>query len=491
MTCERESIPEPPGVLPTYVMTPNTAASHPLFSKSQWYESVPRDKVYDWFVDCVALSVEDAYVMRGDIIGAYADGANGTRTEAMRNFRSFMRKAQNRNFLPPWWDDSKALAAATKTIHFALEKSDIVQKYDGFTPMAMRMVAERVLSCDEEEEEGEGYSDDEEGDADESSWEDLEEEAGEGQYHPPHHQKPAEAIAWDELEATAPQSLSLADHYYRYCHLVKETKRAFLHLPQLFTDTRLLPLTLALSVEILLVHIYDLIRRGVVTVELRVATARYVISDVLMTQIQGLGNYQALASRRFAEFHIFSQLPSFQPSADPRVSWASASLPSVGAIIYRIFMGSDCFAAERPGSFARIASHSKDKEFALNFAGSQVFKLLPTVPNTPYYHYKVKINNERDEVALELLCLDIIEAYLGDMAAFLPGMSQDGHVPTVTQDQLALMRLIIPDEVKPQMSLAWMKTMASVMGLDEREAAAALRGEQPRRKEKSKRKGGR
>ena len=109
-----------------------------------------------WFVDSFCLRVEDIYCFTGDLIGIYgcqADHMDDKRA-AGRLFKEFLvycKLAVKSGALkgPRPWDWKATLDYAAESLMYAVEKSDITEKYAKKqvmpTPMGMRMLAESML----------------------------------------------------------------------------------------------------------------------------------------------------------------------------------------------------------------------------------------------------------------------------------------------------------------------------------------------------------
>lgn len=70
------------------------------------------------------------------------------------DFRKFLKRAEKTGVLPKWWNGQKRAEVlelaqdedGQSCIHHAVEKSDLIELYEGdsFMPMKLRQVAERI-----------------------------------------------------------------------------------------------------------------------------------------------------------------------------------------------------------------------------------------------------------------------------------------------------------------------------------------------------------
>jgi splicing suppressor protein 51 len=82
----------------------------------------------------------------GNLHGLY------NREPPLPDFEKFMKMAIKKGIVPAWWDEAVhngeindfAMTDDWANINYAVEKSDIVEKYDGFAPMRLRMLAEEI-----------------------------------------------------------------------------------------------------------------------------------------------------------------------------------------------------------------------------------------------------------------------------------------------------------------------------------------------------------
>jgi hypothetical protein len=148
--------------------------------------------------------VEDMYVMCGELTGMYHEAAGGKPGGTMKAFKKYYMKAVSKGLMPAWWEsDSKTQEkfwkTATTDIMFAIEKSDIVDKfgYSSNEHIVLRSLAAAITgyefgsfgnlqrvgdaheSSEEEEEEDSDFDED---DDDEEDDEEEEEEEEEGSY---------------------------------------------------------------------------------------------------------------------------------------------------------------------------------------------------------------------------------------------------------------------------------------------------------------------
>ena len=84
-------------------------------------------KMYEWFVDCFRMRVDDSYAYSGEAMGIYNPDA--TKDTVIGELLIFALMARRNNTLPADWDWSKFLQAALPLLPYAFEKSDAQEKY--------------------------------------------------------------------------------------------------------------------------------------------------------------------------------------------------------------------------------------------------------------------------------------------------------------------------------------------------------------------------
>ncbi|KAL9122153.1 MAG: hypothetical protein Q9187_001296 [Circinaria calcarea] len=98
-------------------------------------------------IDAYRLRLEDEHAFIGYAGGLYAN------EDPLPRFKRFLNKAETRDgILPAWWSKEKRRAGEKQAgergrwsnIYRAVEVSDIVEHYDWFMPMMLRMLAEKV-----------------------------------------------------------------------------------------------------------------------------------------------------------------------------------------------------------------------------------------------------------------------------------------------------------------------------------------------------------
>ena len=86
------------------------------------------EKMYEWFVDCYRMRVDDNYAWAGgELTGIY--NPNATKDYVVGDLIIFALLSVKQNVLPPCWDWSKFLQAALPLIPYAFEKNDAKEKY--------------------------------------------------------------------------------------------------------------------------------------------------------------------------------------------------------------------------------------------------------------------------------------------------------------------------------------------------------------------------
>ncbi|KAL9655465.1 hypothetical protein ABK040_011860 [Willaertia magna] len=96
-----------------------------------WYENLSIDRVYERLIDAYRLSVEDDYVNHGEIRGLYAN------EDPLEDFKDYIKLAKRNKIFPTWWTKENELELIKRSqpdINYAVEKSDIVEKYQNTSP---------------------------------------------------------------------------------------------------------------------------------------------------------------------------------------------------------------------------------------------------------------------------------------------------------------------------------------------------------------------
>jgi splicing suppressor protein 51 len=85
-------------------------------------------KMYEWFVDCYRMRVDDNYAIGGGELSGIYD-SDATKDSVVGDFIIFALLSVKNNVLPSDWHWSKFLKEALHLIPYAFEKSDAQKKY--------------------------------------------------------------------------------------------------------------------------------------------------------------------------------------------------------------------------------------------------------------------------------------------------------------------------------------------------------------------------
>jgi hypothetical protein len=116
-----------------------------------WYAQQTRKRLYERLWMSFQFRTEDEYAHAGNMVGYYQTAANGSPPEnTSRQFREHVGVFRRKGMLPPDWsakDDKQLFKKAEGHIHFALEKSDIVDMfgYSSGEHSVLRSMAENAL----------------------------------------------------------------------------------------------------------------------------------------------------------------------------------------------------------------------------------------------------------------------------------------------------------------------------------------------------------
>lgn len=111
-----------------------------------WALGLPKEKQYEWFVDCYRMRVDDDYCWGGGHLhGLYnVDGASAG--SVVVDFLLFCKLAVARGAVPTPWSWSKCLDVAAKLLMYAFEKSDAQEKW-GSENFFFTQTGGRSLRC--------------------------------------------------------------------------------------------------------------------------------------------------------------------------------------------------------------------------------------------------------------------------------------------------------------------------------------------------------
>ncbi|CAK4086710.1 unnamed protein product [Aphanomyces euteiches] len=117
-----------------------------LLGLGKWYEGLSRSRMCERFVTSFQMRVEDEYMFGGNLVGTYDEQSGGNACGPQ--FVKYYELAQSKGMFPQDWskqDETSLMANAGKNIHFAVEKSDVTEKFGNTEPMLVRMIAEEIL----------------------------------------------------------------------------------------------------------------------------------------------------------------------------------------------------------------------------------------------------------------------------------------------------------------------------------------------------------
>eukprot|EP00798_Chlamydomonas_sp_ICE-L_P027234 gene27234-2488_t len=117
-----------------------------------WYTGLhKRARVYERFYMSYQLRVEDEYTMCGETYGTYGTQAQGgPKSWTSKEFKLYYERAKGMEMFPPDWskeDEKKLLKEAENQIHFAIEKSDVIERfgYGSGEHFVLRSMAESIV----------------------------------------------------------------------------------------------------------------------------------------------------------------------------------------------------------------------------------------------------------------------------------------------------------------------------------------------------------
>lgn len=110
---------------------PSAEGAASLPSASAWSRGFPSpDNMYEWFVDCYRMRVDDDYAWNGgELRGIY--NTEGTKDTVVADLLVFAKLSVKNGVVPQGWDWGKFLKAALPLVTYAFEKSDAQEKYGG------------------------------------------------------------------------------------------------------------------------------------------------------------------------------------------------------------------------------------------------------------------------------------------------------------------------------------------------------------------------
>ena len=85
------------------------------------------EKMYEWFVDCYRMKVDDYYAYGGELKSIYNPDASSD--DVVGELIIFALLAKKNDVIPAGWDWDRFLDAALPLIPYAFEKSDAKEKY--------------------------------------------------------------------------------------------------------------------------------------------------------------------------------------------------------------------------------------------------------------------------------------------------------------------------------------------------------------------------
>lgn len=117
------------------------------FNYSAYLSTLSEQDAFTTLIDAYRLQLDDEHAFIGYAGGLYAN------EDPLLPFRCFLNKAETRDgILPAWWSKEKRRAGEKQAveqrewsnIYRAVEQNDIVEHYDWFMPMMLRMLAKKV-----------------------------------------------------------------------------------------------------------------------------------------------------------------------------------------------------------------------------------------------------------------------------------------------------------------------------------------------------------
>ncbi|KZS95900.1 hypothetical protein SISNIDRAFT_464194 [Sistotremastrum niveocremeum HHB9708] len=136
------------GKMPKFKETFVGADGHELLpDPDEWWKGLSETDSFIRLIDAYRLRVEDEYMFEGEAGGLY-----GGENPPVADFRRFLRLAEDRDAVPPWWNAQKrkeciqfSLTDKWANISYAVEKSDIREHYGNpFMPMNLREIGRKV-----------------------------------------------------------------------------------------------------------------------------------------------------------------------------------------------------------------------------------------------------------------------------------------------------------------------------------------------------------
>eukprot|EP01130_Rhizamoeba_saxonica_P004753 TRINITY_DN1928_c0_g2_i1.p1 TRINITY_DN1928_c0_g2~~TRINITY_DN1928_c0_g2_i1.p1 ORF type:complete len:194 (+),score=49.22 TRINITY_DN1928_c0_g2_i1:32-613(+) len=122
-----------------------------LSGEGGWFQGINRKRAVKRLCQSFQFWAEDNYVFQQNLIQAYAEaGGYQSREETTQQFRDYVQLAKSKKLMPSWWDEdaeNELWVVAEEYIHFAIEKSDIVEEY-GYSSgehMVLRSMASTIF----------------------------------------------------------------------------------------------------------------------------------------------------------------------------------------------------------------------------------------------------------------------------------------------------------------------------------------------------------
>ncbi|KAF1993855.1 hypothetical protein P154DRAFT_449135, partial [Amniculicola lignicola CBS 123094] len=142
--------PTPLPSSPSAYQPPPTAAFPAMFGLELDLPSLDEKTVFTYLIDAYRLRVTDDFIFTGTI---REHSLRSAIPEPIRDFQTFLGKAEKRTgVLPQWWNAERRAACAAfaaerawQSINQEVDKADIIEKYaDNIMPMRLRLLAEKV-----------------------------------------------------------------------------------------------------------------------------------------------------------------------------------------------------------------------------------------------------------------------------------------------------------------------------------------------------------
>lgn len=358
--------------LQTKLIAAKTQRGAPNLGDKPWYDGMPREKAYKWFIDAYRLRIDDCYAWEGDCRGLYGG------MSPFPDFERFFRKAKKKpGLIPEWWEESKMAAVGKQLLRFATEKSDIAEEYGSFVPMDMRILAEHVEGPlggggddwgddddDDDDDEWDEAADDDDEWADDDNEEEEEEEQGEEGRE---GDVLLRALSRDEDQEAATLLASLRAHAHpdlwtAFNHLTSEVNRVGRQMNRSDEQRALL---FSLMLDIVALSTMHLLR-DVPALAHQQLVLRKLAWHVIPVQFEAFYAYREVFMRRMNELLLAHDHSS-----------------SFGAEVWRVYLAAWDLRRKYQFDTGRSIPADLMTDWE-NFPGQIIMSVAPHLPNTPY-----------------------------------------------------------------------------------------------------------